>query len=69
MRHHILVALIVAAFALPLAACKEEGVMEEAGKKIDDAAEELMDSGEGALEKAGRKMDEAIDDTEDEMED
>lgn len=54
MRHHILIALIIAAFALPLAACKEEGAMEEAGKKMDEAAE---------------SMDEAIDDMKDEMED
>jgi hypothetical protein len=54
MRHHILTALIIAAFAMPLAACKEEGAMEKAGKKMDEATQ---------------SMNEAIDEMQDEIED
>ena len=57
-------------FALPLGlavlavlgACREEGAAEKAGRKIDEAIEELTHPEEGALEKLGRKADEALED-------
>ena len=46
--------------ALPLAACREEGPMEKAGRFVDETAERIRYGDEGALEKAGRKADEAL---------
>ena len=42
--------------------CREEGVAEKAGRKLDEAVDELAHPNEGALEKLGRKTDEALDD-------
>ena len=54
-----------ALFALALAlllgvGCREEGAVEKAGKKLDDAIDELRHPNEGPLEKFGRKTDEAL---------
>jgi hypothetical protein len=45
-----------------LGACREEGAAEKAGRKIDEAVDDLTHPDEGALEKLGRKTDEAIED-------
>ena len=54
-----------APFALALAlllgfGCRDEGAVEKAGKKLDDAIDELRHPNEGPLEKFGRKTDEAL---------
>lgn len=41
-------------------ACREEGAVEKAGKKLDRAIEDLKHPNEGPLEKFGRKTDEAL---------
>jgi Protein of unknown function (DUF1090) len=61
------VAGLVAALSLANVACKEEGPAEEAGRAIDEAAENVQEGvqeltkDEGAFEKAGEATDEAID--------
>jgi hyperosmotically inducible protein len=45
-----------------LGACREEGAAEKAGRKIDEAIDELTDPDEGPLEELGRKTDEALED-------
>jgi hypothetical protein len=59
--------LAVACLSLGILACKEEGPMEEAGQKFDDAVERIQHGDEGALEKAGRKTDEAVEDAEEDL--
>ena len=46
--------------AIGVGACREEGPMEKAGRKVDEAMEELAHGDEGSLERAGRKLDEAL---------
>ena len=44
-----------------ISGCKrDQGPMEKAGEKIDEAVDEALHPKEGALEKAGRKTDEAL---------
>jgi hypothetical protein len=58
MRRFILM-LGLAALALA-GACREEGAVEKAGKKIDEAIDDLTHPNEGPVEKLGRKADEAL---------
>lgn len=58
-RFALLLGLVV---VVVLGACREEGTAEKAGRKLDEAIEELTDPDEGPLEKLGRKTDEAIED-------
>ena len=58
-RFLLLVALLVLASA---GGCREEGAVEKAGKKLDEAIDDLTHPNEGPLEKLGRTTDEAIDD-------
>jgi hypothetical protein len=58
MRRFILM-LGLAALALA-GACREEGAVEKAGKKIDQAIDDLTHPNEGPVEKLGRKADEAF---------
>jgi hypothetical protein len=63
---------VIGAFTLALAlglGCREEGVAEKAGRKLDEAVEKLQHPDEGALEKLGRKTDEALDDAKAAVED
>lgn len=46
---------------LELAGCREEGPAEKAGRKIDEAVEEIRRGDEGVMERAGREIDEALD--------
>lgn len=57
---------LAVALALPLAACKDEGRAERAGRKFDEAVEKLRRGDEGALERAGRQLDEAVEDAREE---
>jgi hypothetical protein len=59
-----ILATAVAVVALGSFACGEEGTMEKAGKKMDEAVDKLQHGDEGTMEKAGRKVDEAIDEAE-----
>lgn len=62
---------IAAALALitSLSACKEEGPMEKAGKKMDEAAEEVEESFEDAADGVEDAVDDAADEIEDEVDD
>jgi uncharacterized protein YjbJ (UPF0337 family) len=60
---------LITLLALSGAACKEEGVAERAGRKMDEAVDKLLHPNEGPIERAGRKMDEAFEDAKDELED
>jgi hypothetical protein len=53
---------------LGLGACREEGAVEKAGKKLDEAVDKLTHPNEGPLEKLGRKTDEAFDDAKEAVE-
>jgi hypothetical protein len=66
MRRFILL-LGLAALALT-GACREEGAVEKAGKKLDEAIDELKHPNEGPLEKFGRKTDEALEDVKEALE-
>ena len=59
--HRILLLWALAVLALA-GACREEGAAERAGRKIDEALDELTRPNEGPLEKLGRKTDEALED-------
>jgi hypothetical protein len=59
MRRALLLGLAVLAV---LGACREEGAVEKAGRKIDEAVEQLTHPDEGPLEELGRKTDEALED-------
>lgn len=52
-----------------LGGCREEGAAEKAGRKLDEAVEELRNRGEGPLEELGRKTDEALEDARKALED
>jgi hypothetical protein len=66
MRRFILL-LGLAALALT-GACREDGAVEKAGKKLDEAIDELKHPNEGPLEKFGRKTDEALEDVKEALE-
>lgn len=41
---------------------REQGPLERAGEKVDDAVDEITHPNEGPLEEAGRKIDESLED-------
>ena len=49
---------LVAAMVLGTLACREEGPAEKAGRKLDEAVDEL--TGKGAAERLGEDIDEAV---------
>jgi hypothetical protein len=57
-------ALLVLGGALVGVGCEREGAVEKAGKKVDQAVEDVKDKiiPEGPVEKAGKQVDKAIDD-------
>jgi len=59
-------ALLVLGGALVGVGCEREGAVEKAGKKVDQAVEDVKDkiNPEGPVEKAGKQVDKAIDDVE-----
>lgn len=57
--HRTAVATLVAAFAVTLAACEQEGPAERAGKALDNAVEQAGDKIENAGDKAKDALDEA----------
>jgi len=64
-RFILLLALAVLALA---GACREEGAVAKAGKKIDEAIDDLAHPNEGPVEKLGRKTDEALEDVKETLE-
>jgi predicted lipoprotein len=54
-----LVLPIMAALALSVVACRQEGAAERAGAKIDEAIEDTREAGEEALEDAGEALEDA----------
>ena len=54
--------LLCFAALLLAGACREEGAVERAGRKLDEAIEDLSHPNEGPLEKLGRKTDETLED-------
>jgi len=42
-------------------ACREEGPLEKAGKKVDEAVDDITHPGEGPVEEAARKAGEKVD--------
>lgn len=62
-------ALLLGLLALAGAgACREESAVEKAGRKLDEAIDELMHPNEGPLERLGRKTDEALSDVKEALE-
>jgi hypothetical protein len=47
---------------------RDEGPLERAGEKIDEAVDEVLHPNEGPLEKAGRKTDEAVESVREKLE-
>jgi PBP1b-binding outer membrane lipoprotein LpoB len=68
-RISILTAIL--AFSLFLAGCQEEGPVEKAGEKIDEAVENVEEkiNPQGPAEEAGEKIDEAVEKTKEEASD
>ena len=62
-----MIGALVLVMALGLG-CRDEGAVEKAGKKLDDAVDKLTHPNEGPLEKLGRKTDEAFDDAKEAIE-
>ncbi|HLW05647.1 MAG TPA: hypothetical protein VKY38_08735 [Azoarcus sp.] len=58
-----LLTLMVVPLALLVVGCDEPGPAEQAGEKLDEAAESIKDTIEpdGPAEKAGEEIDEAVD--------
>jgi len=52
---------ILAALALSVVACRDEGSAERAGRKIDEAVQDTREAGEQALDDAGEALDDAGD--------
>jgi hypothetical protein len=65
MKRMLAIAALLAVSLGPAACKREEGAMEKAGEKIDEAVDEITHPNEGPLEEAGRKVDEAVDDAKD----
>lgn len=57
-------ALLPGALTLGLAACDQQGPMEEAGEEIDEQFEEQGNLTEGPAERTGEALDEAAEDVE-----
>ena len=53
--------LTVAALALSVVACRDEGSAERAGRKIDEALQDTREAGEEALDDVGDALDDAAD--------
>jgi len=68
MRRTLSVIVTALLLAAPLVGCEEAGPLEKAGRKFDDAVDEITHPNEGALEKAGRKTDEALEDAREKLE-
>lgn len=66
------ITILLTSFALGalLTGCPEEGPIEKAGKKVDEAAESVRDAvkKDGPMEKAGEKIDDAVEDIKDKLE-
>ncbi len=60
---------IVAALALSVVACRDEGTAERTGREIDEAIEDTREAGEEALEDAGDALEDAGDAVEEAAED
>ena len=54
-----LLLVLVLAFTLGLAACKQEGPAEKAGKKVDQATEQAGKKIDQATDQAGKKVEQA----------
>ncbi len=65
MRITLYPATLALLLALGIAGCEQEGPMEEAGEKIDQATEETMDKAAKAAEQAGDKIEKATNRAED----
>lgn len=61
MKFRMLVMTLIIALAMSLAACKEEGPMEKAGKSIDKAAHEVEDAAKDAADKVEDEVEKAKD--------
>ncbi len=61
MKHRFLILPLALATGLGGAACREEGVAEKAGRKVDEAIDKLQHPNEGTLEELRRETDEALD--------
>jgi hypothetical protein len=57
------------AAALAATACRQEGPAERAGRALDEAAEDIRDSGEDALDDLRRGLDDAAESVEEAIED
>ena len=69
MRIRSLCLTLAVALAAGAFACREEGAAEKAGRKLDQAVDNVRQGGEGALEKAGEKVDDAVQDAKDAADD
>lgn len=50
-------------------ACEDEGTLEQAGEKTDEAIDDIMHPGEGPAEEAARKTGEKVDELKEDIED
>ena len=69
MRIRTLCLALGAVLAVGAFACREEGAAEKAGRKIDEAVENVRNAGDGALEDLGEKADDAVDEAKDAVDD
>ena len=69
MRTRLGAVIAVSALLLAVPGCREEGPVERAGQKIDEAVETLRHGDEGPVEEAGRKIDETAEDVKETVED
>ena len=62
MNQFLAIALGLAVASGTLACERDQGALEKAGEKIDNAVDDITHPGEGPVEKAARKMGEKVDD-------
>lgn len=63
-----LLILLIALFTIGITGCEQEGTMEKAGKKIDQAAKDAGKATDEAIKDAGKAIEDAKKKVEDSME-
>lgn len=64
----LVLTMVLLSLAIGAPGCKrDDGPMEKAGEKIDEAVDKITHPNEGPIEKAGRKVDEAVEDVKDKV--
>ena len=64
----VAIAVVLTVATGSLGCRREQGAMEKAGEKVDEAIDDITHPNEGPIEEAGRKIDEKIEDAKEKLE-